>query len=39
MAYSKKVIDHYEHPRNVGAFDKSDDGIGTGLVARRHAAT
>ena len=32
MAYSKKVIDHYEHPRNVGAFDKSDDGIGTGLV-------
>jgi nitrogen fixation NifU-like protein len=32
MAYSKKVIDHYENPRNVGAFDKSDDGIGTGLV-------
>ena len=32
MAYSKKVIDHYEHPRNVGAFDKSDEGIGTGLV-------
>ena len=32
MSYSKKVIDHYENPRNVGAFDKSDDGIGTGLV-------
>ena len=32
MAYSKKVIDHYENPRNVGAFDKSDHGIGTGLV-------
>lgn len=32
MAYSNKVIDHYENPRNVGAFDKSEDGIGTGLV-------
>jgi len=32
MAYSDKVIDHYEHPRNVGAFDKNDAGIGTGLV-------
>ncbi len=32
MSYSKKVIDHYENPRNVGAFDKSDDGVGTGLV-------
>ena len=32
MAYSKNVIDHYEHPRNVGAFDKADEGIGTGLV-------
>ena len=32
MAYSDKVIEHYEHPRNVGAFDKSDDGIGTGMV-------
>jgi len=32
MAYSDKVIDHYEHPRNVGAFDKSDESIGTGLV-------
>lgn len=32
MAYSNKVIDHYENPRNVGAFDKSDMTIGTGLV-------
>ncbi len=32
MAYSDKVIEHYEHPRNVGAFDKSDEGIGTGMV-------
>ncbi len=32
MAYSSKVIDHYENPRNVGAFDKSDKSIGTGLV-------
>jgi nitrogen fixation NifU-like protein len=32
MAYSDKVIDHYENPRNVGAFDKSDDAVGTGMV-------
>lgn len=32
MAYSEKVIDHYEHPRNVGAFDKTDPGVGTGMV-------
>lgn len=32
MAYSNKVIDHYENPRNVGAFDKNDTSIGTGLV-------
>lgn len=32
MAYSKKVIDHYENPRNVGSFDKSDDSVGTGMV-------
>ena len=32
MAYSDKVLDHYEHPRNVGSFDKSDVGIGTGMV-------
>ena len=32
MAYSEKVIDHYEHPRNVGAFDKADPEIGTGIV-------
>ena len=32
MAYSEKVIDHYEHPRNVGSFAKDEDGVGTGLV-------
>ena len=32
MAYSDKVIDHYENPRNVGTFDKGDDTIGTGMV-------
>ena len=32
MAYSDKVIDHYENPRNVGAFDASDPEVGTGLV-------
>jgi len=32
MAYSDKVLDHYENPRNVGSFDKSDPGIGTGMV-------
>ncbi len=32
MAYSEKVIDHYEHPRNVGSLDKEDPGVGTGLV-------
>jgi len=32
MAYSEKVIDHYNEPRNVGSFDKKDDAVGTGLV-------
>ncbi len=32
MAYSDKVLDHYENPRNVGGFDNEDEGIGTGMV-------
>jgi nitrogen fixation NifU-like protein len=32
MAYSDKVLDHYENPRNVGSFDKDDDSVGTGMV-------
>lgn len=32
MAYGKKVLDHYENPRNVGSFDKGDSSVGTGMV-------
>jgi len=32
MAYSKQVIDHYEHPRNVGSLDRQDENVGTGIV-------
>ena len=32
MAYSEKVLDHYENPRNVGKLDKLDDSVGTGMV-------
>jgi nitrogen fixation protein NifU and related proteins len=32
MAYSQKVVEHYENPRNVGSFDKGDETVGTGMV-------
>ena len=32
MAYSQKLMNHYENPQNVGSFDKNDDNVGTGLV-------
>ena len=32
MAYSQKLMDHYDNPQNVGSFDKNDDNVGTGLV-------
>ena len=32
MAYSEKLLDHYDNPRNIGSFDKTDGAVGTGLV-------
>jgi nitrogen fixation NifU-like protein len=32
MSYSDKIIDHYQHPRNVGSLDKNDPNVGTGIV-------
>ena len=39
MAYSDKVVDHYNHPRNVGSFAKDDAAVGTGSWAPLNAAT
>ena len=39
MAYSDKVVDHYNNPRNVGSFAKDIAGVGRGWSARRNAAT
>ncbi len=39
MAYSEKVIDHYENPRNVGSFGKDEEGVATGMSAPPPAAT
>ncbi len=39
MAYSEKVIEHYENPRNVGSFDKDDPSVGPAWSARRLVAT
>ena len=38
MAYSEKVLDHYENPRNVGAFEKGDDTVGTGMFLEKFIA-
>ena len=37
MAYSEKVVEHYENPRNVGSFDKGDESVGTGMVGALHS--
>ena len=39
MAYSDKVIDHYENPRNVGKLDDADDNVGTGIISERKQPT
>ena len=38
MAYSKKVIEHYEKPKNIGSLDRDDISVGTGLVGHQNAA-
>jgi len=39
MAYSDKVLDHYENPRNVGSFNKDDSNVGTGMVGAQLVVT
>ena len=38
MAYSDKVVDHFNNPRNMGSFKKDEDGVGTGMVGAPEAA-
>ena len=39
MAYTERVVEHYERPRNVGSFEAEEANVGTGVVGRRSAGT